>query len=76
MTRIAQTFVDVINFWPSRPQLAHDLGLTIGQVQKWADRDRIPSEHWNALIEAAGKRGYWQVTLRRLATIAAQSARS
>lgn len=74
--QIPQTFVDVIDLWPSRPELARDLGFTIGRVQKWADRNKIPPEHWNILIKAAGKRGYWQVTPRRLTTIAENSARS
>ena len=63
-------FTDVIDLWPNRPALAADLNLSPGLVQKWAERDKIPASHWNRVVEAAKRRGYWQVTARRLALIA------
>lgn len=34
-------------------------------VQGWHDRDKIPSEHWPDLIQAAEREG-WQLSLRDL----------
>lgn len=50
---------DVISLWPSAPELAKDLGhATPYRVQKWVARNRIPPDHWRAVVTAASRRGF------------------
>jgi len=37
--------------------LANDIGAPPSRVVKWRTRDRVPSEYWRALLDAAAKRG-------------------
>jgi DNA-binding transcriptional regulator YiaG len=70
----ASSFREVVNRSAvSNRQFARDLGMSPKVVQKWVDRDRIPVEHWIAVITAARKNGF-KVTADDLARIAAKRA--
>lgn len=61
----------IIARWPSCSVLAAGLGVKAQTIRKWKQRDRIPSEYWHPLVEAARARGIDGVSLERLAAAAA-----
>jgi hypothetical protein len=67
------SFRAVIDLWPSKAQLARDIGCAESRVQKWSVRNSIPAEWWLRLINAAHRRGY-KVSFEDLAGLAAVSA--
>ena len=71
-----ETYRDVIQGWPDREALAHDVGTTTEAVRKWWERDRIPPEYWSALIQGAAGRRIRGVTAAALASIAASQRRA
>ena len=68
-----QTFSDIINRWPSAEEFASGIHVTGGRVRQWRRRNRLPSEFWLDVVEDAASRGYADVTLEVLASIAAKS---
>jgi hypothetical protein len=53
----------IIDLWPSRPELAADLTseadpVTTAQVNKWAQRGVIPAVYHARLLRAADRRGF------------------
>lgn len=48
----------IIDSWPkpSTRIFAEDIGKNYAQVRKWRTRNRIPSEHWLDVVDAAKKR--------------------
>lgn len=72
------SFRDVISLWPtpSLTNLASELKLSYGRVKKWWRRDSIPSEHWQAMVDAAASRHFDQVTFEALGRIAAAPRKS
>ena len=64
------SFRPIIDLWPSRAELADDVGTTRLLAQQWWTRDFVPPEWWRLLVEAARRRGYRGVTYVRLAEIA------
>jgi len=65
------TFSEICRLWGSDRQLAEDTGQSEFTVQKWRQRNKISARHWIRIVEAAKKRGFRQVTLALLASIAA-----
>lgn len=57
---------DIFKIWDPLADMARDLNLPYQTVAKWAQRERIPSESWQAVIEAAKRKGR-VVTLEQLA---------
>lgn len=53
-----KTFRDVIEMWPSREELAEDVGISYQGVSKWVYRKEIPPSIWPELVAAAIRRGY------------------
>ncbi len=47
---------EICNLWPSISALADDMGEKAASVYKWRERNRIPPEHWQALVAKARKR--------------------
>lgn len=43
----------LINQFPSRANFAARIGASVDQVNKWAQFDRIPAEHMQAVVLAA-----------------------
>ena len=65
------TFTEICQLWRSDAELANDIGEPPTAVQKWRQRNKIPSEHWLKLVRAARRRRFQGVTLASLARIAA-----
>lgn len=47
------SFRSIIELWPTRDELAGEIGATPSQVSKWWQRDSIPSEWWAALLSTS-----------------------
>lgn len=48
---------DIFGIWTSLADMARDLDLPYQTVAKWAQRERIPSGAWAAVITAAKAQG-------------------
>ena len=48
----------VIHRFGGLTKTANALGLAVTTVQGWRDRQRIPQDHWNSVIEAAKVAGF------------------
>jgi hypothetical protein len=46
----------IIDAWPSRADLAADMGVSYDTVKKWHQRNSIPSHWWTRLVRHAIKR--------------------
>ena len=46
----------ILQHWPNTSKLARELDLDVSLVQKWKDRNRIPSDHWPSLLALWAKR--------------------
>lgn len=66
-----ETFADVIDRWPDLPDFARDIGVAYVTAQQMRARRSIHSRHWLAVVEAATRRGYRDITYEALARIAA-----
>lgn len=51
-----ESFVDVIDSWPSLSDLASDIGRKYDTVCKWRSRGKIPDDAWQDLLIAARRR--------------------
>lgn len=69
-----ESFADIIGLWPTAEALGSDIGETGLVVRAWKRRNNIPSEHWAAIIRAAGHRGFVAVTADLLTDLAARRA--
>lgn len=56
---------DLVNLWPTRAALAAEinaefpfLGVTTGQVHKWAEKDSIPARYQFAVLCVGQNRGF------------------
>jgi hypothetical protein len=50
-------FQEIIEQWPSRRELASDVGVALHVVHHWHHRGRIPGAYDAALVDAAARRG-------------------
>jgi hypothetical protein len=50
-------FRRIIGLWPSIPDCATSLNLSVATVRSWVQRDRIPLTRWDQLIAAARRSG-------------------
>ena len=48
---------DIIDKWPSTADFAEDCGVEWMAAHQWRRRNRIPPEHWPALVKSAKRRG-------------------
>ena len=48
---------DIFSIWANVSEMAESIDQLPDTVYRWKLRSRIPEEHWNAVIAAAGKRG-------------------
>lgn len=53
---------ELIDRWPTRREMADDVGSKEAAVHKWARAGRIPSQRQAAVVEAARRRGFDDVT--------------
>ena len=65
-----QTFSDLIDRWESVSAFAAEVGVPYGRAAQWRRRNSIPSERWKSVIAVAQGRGFFDVTLERLADMA------
>ncbi len=63
-------FTPVIMRWTEARLLARDLGLPAKNVRRWIDLDTIPADRFKGVAEAARVRGFDEITVDLLATIA------
>ena len=66
------SFAAIIDLWPSRDALDQDLRVPSGRAALWRHRNNIPPEYWRDLVLSAFERGLADVTLERLAGLAAR----
>lgn len=78
MTKLERpsSFTEVIGLWPTQVELASDTGAAVYAVRQWKARDRIPAEWWDALLAAANKRRFRQVTADLLLSLTAKRKRA
>jgi hypothetical protein len=70
---------DIVKMWSSCAELARDLAragkaITPMGVARWAQRNRLPAEWWEAVTKAGQQRGFL-VTVGLLSRIAARRPR-
>ena len=64
-----QSFIDIIDAWKSRQDLAEDIGVKRTLVNVWRHRGSIPPPYWLKVAQAAQRRGIDGVTLESLAAL-------
>ena len=70
MTTRPASVAEIIGLWPSAEILADDLGFKYrSRPRVMKHRGRIPRDHWDALVEAAERRGIEGVTLDVLESV-------
>ncbi|MCB9943017.1 MAG: hypothetical protein H6851_05275 [Geminicoccaceae bacterium] len=69
-----QSFKDIIRRWDSTSALAADIGQPTKTVQMWLFRDRIPAVRWTKIVAAAHLRGWDDINLGLLASLASKKA--
>lgn len=65
-----QSFVAIIELWPTCEGMALDVGESGVNVRAWKYRNNIPAPCWVRLVGAARQRGFHQVTYELLARLA------
>ena len=55
---VPRSFQEIIAQWPSRKDLADDVGVDVAAVRMWNYLNRIPRKHWDAVIVSAAK---WRI---------------
>ncbi len=65
-----ESFSEIIGAWETGTQFAEDVGVPYVTAAAWRQRNSIPSERWEVVVESAAKRGYPGITLELLARIA------
>lgn len=64
------SYAAICALWPNDHEMASDTGATPLAVQKWRQRDKIPPGWWQAVVDAAKRRGFKGINLETLASIA------
>jgi hypothetical protein len=68
-----QSVADIFAVWPSDADLARDIGVPYPTVAAWKQRGSVPVAYWRALLRAARKRGFRQITANLLVDLHAAS---
>lgn len=69
-----KTVSDIISFWGKTTDFAEAVGVEYMTAHQWIRRNRVPPEHWPALVKAAKLRGV-PITEARLAEMTAAQKR-
>lgn len=74
------THADIVRLWPSVPEFAADIGVSVFAARKMVLRNSIADEHWSLIADAAAARGLRtkrreSVTVELLAEIRSASRR-
>lgn len=51
------SFREVVSLWPSRQELASELGVHPEAVRKWSERNSIPAEWWLPILRTPRAEG-------------------
>nr|RAV93395.1 hypothetical protein DBT41_16145 [Aerococcus urinae] len=70
-----ETFIDVIDAWPTLGDFAEDAGVSSGAAKQMRRRDSIDPAYWEGVVAGAEKRHIEGVSLDQLARIAAARKR-
>lgn len=65
-----KTFADIIHCWPSTAEFARDVCVSPNMAYAWRRRG-IPGNHFLAVVEAAQRRGFTNITHELLCRLAA-----
>lgn len=57
----------IIDLWPSVPELARDLEIPSARAYKWHERRRIPPEWWLTMLECGRARNILQLDIEDFA---------
>jgi hypothetical protein len=60
---------EMIDRWPSRRTLAHDMQVSYWTVSSWLRRGWVPTEWWNPVLKSARRYGLHAVTLKSLESL-------
>lgn len=63
------TFRDIIERWPSLGEYADEIGVRYVTAQVMKHRNKISSGHWKAVVSAAKRRGFKDITYDLLVDI-------
>lgn len=66
------SFRSIIELWPTREEMAVDIGAKPSAVSKWWQRDSIPAEWWSAVL-ASPLSGEAGLTAEILTSLAART---
>ncbi len=61
-----RTFTDLINRWPTIKDFAEEINVSHAAAQSMHRRASIRSTHWAKIIKAAQKRGFKNVTQKKM----------
>lgn len=64
------TFAQIIECWENKAVLADDLDMPYERVAQWYKRNSIRPKYWQAIVDAAARRGYACVTMEALTAAA------
>ena len=70
-----KTVSDIVELWPRTRIFADDCGVEWMTAHQWRRRNKIPPEHWAALVKSAKRRGI-PVTEKLLTDIHAAKKRA
>jgi hypothetical protein len=71
-----RTFCEILEHLGGSGTVAAALKLPMTTVDSWKRRDSIPPSYWPPLVNVARKRGMVDISLQRLAEIAATKRRA
>lgn len=69
MAQSTETFVDLLDCWPSRAVIARDVDVPYETVVSWARRNSVPARYWRPLVRSA-KMNKLAITIDRFQAIA------
>lgn len=76
VSSVANSFRDIIDKWEHTSTFAADVGVPYERAKAWWRRDRIPGAYFVAVVSAAQRNGFSDVTERALSAIAARSVQA
>jgi len=69
-----QKVPDIFKAWPSLAEFARDLGVPYQTAAAWKSRGSVSSEYWLAIVNAARRRGHFEITTDLLARLHARES--
>lgn len=67
-----ETFLDILNLWPTRQAFADAVGCTLWQAKSWAARNNIPGEWFDPVVKACWAKGRPEVSHELMCRLSAQ----